>query len=296
MGAFTWPNKVTNDIADLLKCTTSGHVSIPQSALSKDVPGSRHTQTHQNVQGSTKVVDVIKEPLDILHEETEPVPAGPQAPLGPIDRLVAAKKSRKIGKKVNESARSCRSAEDYHVKFLPEPKIRQLVDAHSVALELTRSRKGSFVAQEPSKFCKILTILYLIGLPTKIRLFVSKGINDAHLPFSRAKITNDTIALKSTKDSDAPLISFPKRGDTEDFLKCQWSVQAYIFHAPQDDQIPHHTIDDAVILPFLRQKMTGRQGVSGKVVRTKIHPSHHFWDWNKEKVHPKAVFGTCFLT
>lgn len=228
-----------------------------------------------------------------------PTPAsthvGTQASLEPLDRLSLANKSRNIGRKVIEAARSSRSV-DYRVKFISELNVRQLVDRDAVILELKRSRKGPLTTQEPWKLCKILTILYLMGRPTKLRLFVSKSVNDMHLPFSGVRDSDNTTALRSTKDPHAPLIMLDDRADTENFLRHQWAVLAHVFRPQQDEPIPHYTIEDEVILPFRGQNLTARQGASGKVFWTSIDPDHHHWDWNKGKVSFRGNICTRSLT
>lgn len=234
--------------------------------------------------------------------QTEPVSQAPdrqagtftanksqQPHLGPIDRLVAAKKSRQISKKVVETARQSRSL-DYHIKFLSEQKIRELVDSAAVSLELTRSRKGSLGTPCPERFRKILTILYLLGLPTKVRLFVLRDACDEDLPFEISAETrnNGSTGLRSKKNPKAPLVYFKRRGDAEEFVQHQWSVMVHVFSPLGGSKIPHYTLQDCEVLPFTGQKPMNRQGASGEVFRTWIHPDHHFWEWNKAEVchHP----------
>jgi hypothetical protein len=209
-----------------------------------------------------------------------------QPHLGLIDRLAASKKSRTLSGKVTEYSRRARSL-DYHTKFLSEQKIRELVNPGAVSLELTRSRKGSLVTQEPGQYCKILTILYLIDLPTKIRLFVLGGISDAHLPLEvidHKKDKDGAIPLRSVQDKSSSLVYFKNRGDAKDFVKHQWSVLAHVFLQSKESHVPHHILHDNEVLPFRGHVLMSRQGASGEVFRTWIDPDHHCWERYKTKV------------
>lgn len=287
---FTWPNRVTDDRSDISEPTTKGHAISPTLAFDKNAIAYEDNQVFYNAQkGAENHRETDKQqPSHVLEKKYVPTTTekGGESILRPIDRLVAAKKSRKTTRKVVECARLFRST-DYHAKFLPEQKIYELVDPKAVSLELKRSRKGPLGTQTPEKFCKILAILYLLNLPTKIRLFVLSGVCDEHLPFEippGVKRSDGTTALRSVKDETASLVFFKRLGDAEDFVKNQWSVLAHVFHPPKDTQILHDILHDDEILPFCSLKPTVRQGVSGNVFQAYIHPGHHCWDWNKEKV------------
>jgi hypothetical protein len=285
----TWPNRVTDVNADVSDSLTNGHVPLPTSAFNngpKPVKGSQvsqPTRISSEKHGEKDKQAAARGPAKKARPTTTNKAA--HETLGPLDRLKAAKRSYEISKKVVGAARQCRSL-DYHVKFLPEQRIPELVDSSSISLELTRSRKGSLMTYAPELFRKVQTILYLIDLPTKIRLFVSNNVCDADLPLELlpgTKESDKSITLRSIKHPEVQ-VTFRKRLDAEDFVKHQWSVLAYIFHPRTNAKVPHHKLRDDEILPFQGQKLVGRQGSSGKVFETRIHPDHHFWDWNKERV------------
>jgi sRNA-binding protein len=285
----TWSNRVTDVNADVSGSLTNGHVPLSTSASDNEAKPVKGTQVSQPTQTSTEKHSERDKQVAARGPEKKARPTTTNKvaheTLGPLDRLKAVRKSYEVSKKVVGAARQCRSL-DYHVKFLPEQKIPKLVDSSSISLELTRSRKGSLVTHAPELFVKVQTVLYLIDRPTKIRLFVSNNVCDADLPLEvlpETKESDKFITLRSIKHQENR-VTFRKRSDAEDFVKNQWSVLAYIFHPRTNAKVPHHRLRDDEILPFQGQKLVGRQGSSGKVFETRIHPDHHFWNWNKEKV------------
>lgn len=204
-------------------------------------------------------------------------------PLGPLDRLRAANRSRQIRNRVTSALRR---SHEYHVRFLPDSEIRKLVDADAVSLELTRSQKTQVSTRTPDSYCKILAVLYLMDLSTKIRLFVTEGLSDKDLPFCTFKNPQQDdkeVGLHSIQDPYGPSVFFKKPENAEDFVRNQWSVLAFHFTRPEGEEAPHYLIRTEEILPFESHRFVKKRD-DAEIFCTKIFPEYHHWDWNKEEV------------
>jgi hypothetical protein len=217
-----------------------------------------------------------------------------QALLGPIDWIVATQHSLKTRRRVTGLARNLRII-NTHVAFLPDEKIDKLVQPKHVNLELSRSRTKALVTDAPGKFCKILTILYLLKLPKKIRRFVQRSVRDADLPFDA--IPNESsgrCAVLRSKNRPDARVPFE---DAEDFVKHQWSVLAFAFRSLKAPRVPHYKIPSEVILPFQSHHPLDRKGASGLVYKTRIHPD--YYDWKVEskvksvKLNLRRILNCC---
>lgn len=198
-----------------------------------------------------------------------------QALLGPIDWIVATKHSLKTRRRVTGFARSFRPI-DPHVTFLPDEKINGLVEPKDVNLELSRSRTEPLVTDAPEEFRKILTILYLLKLPRKIRRFVQRSVRDVDLPFDALINTESSRRCAVLRSKNRPGAEVPFE-DAEDFVKHQWSALAYVFRPLKRPGVPHYKIPSEVILPFQSHRRLDREGASGQVYKTRIHPDYYYW-------------------
>jgi hypothetical protein len=220
----------------------------------------------------------IKEPPPLDKESSiEPAHANntPQALLGPIDWIVATKHSLKTRRKVTGFARNFRPI-DPHVTFIPDKKIDQLVKPQDINIELSRSRTEPLVTDAPEEFRKILTILYLLKLPRKIRRFVQRSVRDVDLPFDnfiKIESSGKRAVLRSRNRPDAE-VPFE---EAEDFVKHQWSALAFVFRPLKRPGVPHYKIPSEVILPFQSHRRLDRRGASGQVYKTRIHPDYYYW-------------------
>lgn len=198
-----------------------------------------------------------------------------QALLGPIDWIVATKHSLRTRRRVTGFARSFRPI-DPHVTFLPDEKIEKLVGPKDVILELSRSRTEPLVTDSPEEFRKILTILYLLKLPRKIRRFVQRSVRDMDLPFDAFTSTEPSGRCAILRSKNRPDAEVPFE-DAEDFVKHQWSALAFVFRPLKRPGVPHYKIPSEVILPFQSHCRLGRKGAFGQVYKTRIHPDYYYW-------------------
>jgi hypothetical protein len=175
----------------------------------------------------------------------------------------------------------------YHeYKFVPESKLREIVTAEVVQNELQKSNYSNLrrmktrpiTVTDGSAYQKILTILYLIKQPSKIRMFVKHGICDQDLPLVKCPILNKNRSLpglKSAKKPAAVPIKFKRRDYTEEFFENQWRVLAPCFAGSNESGVQHSRLEPQSILPFVSHTKISRQGGFSDVYRTEIYPDHH---------------------
>ena len=182
--------------------------------------------------------------------------------------------------------------------FLPEVEIEKIVTSAVVQRELSNSNYSKFgrigkqrlSIDDGTPYVKILTVLYLMKQPSKIRLFIKSGVCDKHLPLERdphSDRLDGSYSLISRYDSEAGLISFKRQDYAEEFLEHQWSVLVPIFIGADGAAIPHVDLDSETILPFLTYTEVPKRGGSSRVFETEIHPEHDRLD--KMKVRYNVV-------
>lgn len=175
----------------------------------------------------------------------------------------------------------------YQQKFIPEQQIRNIVRDEVIQAELHRSNrpigkpwrilKAPIVTEAYGSYRRVMTILFLMKRPSKIRLFVKSGLRDDHLPFKKTElpgVANRSIVLTSHNVPEAPSMEFVKPEDADEFLDRQWSVLAPIF-IQSDGIIRHYDFEHRTILPFLPETTIAKKGGSSTVLEAKIHPDHH---------------------
>ncbi|CAN9147745.1 unnamed protein product [Alternaria sp. RS040] len=213
-----------------------------------------------------------------------------ETPYGLIRKCVDDVTSQRIGWKLKSVAQKHRSI-DYHVQFLPSSSIGKVLGKSAVLLELSRHKAAIPKGAEPDKYQKILAVLYLTKMPNAIETFVSTGVNDAYLPFDEATVAVEgvhRVGLRSRRQPDICCAPFTDEGDTRSFLQQQWSVIAHVFDEAEGNHVPFYHLDRETILPYREYHPTGRKGAYGKIYRTKIHPDHHPWNWNKKAAYRKS--------
>lgn len=196
---------------------------------------------------------------------------------GVIQRLA----STAIGWKVKKTARKYRS-QDWHVFFLPEDEIEKIIRSNMVISTLRRSTAPIQSIDEPNRYKKILAVLYLMGRPSKLRLFVERRIRDTDLPL---KLSHEAVDPKkiilSCEGSQSPsTIHFKRSEDAEAFYNYQWSV---IPHRFTESNLPIR-LEDGRIVPFESYGNSVNKGAYGIIYKARVHPSYHPWHKDKNKV------------
>ncbi|USP72903.1 uncharacterized protein yc1106_00177 [Curvularia clavata] len=168
--------------------------------------------------------------------------------------------------------------------FIPDKKLREIVTAETVCAELKKSNYSNLrriharpvTVEDGGEYQKILAILYLIKLPSKIRKFVKYGVCDKDLPLVACENSKDASSpkLRSGHDCTAHPIRFKRKEYIQDFLDTQWEVLAPIFPWTGGDHIWHRRLMPETIIPFISHDRTAQGGYS-KVLKTKIYPTHH---------------------
>jgi hypothetical protein len=173
-----------------------------------------------------------------------------------------------------------------HLKqdFLPDSQIEKLVTAHEVEAELNKANysivklsrisKPPVRAENSEKYKKILTILYFMKQPSKIRRFVKYGVDDSHLPFDSTR-SGAVFGVRRRGDPKATFIKFNKRVDAEEFVDRQWGVLSPVFMATNGTEVPHCNLEADVILPFRVKTSLAREGASGQVFKVQINHENH---------------------
>jgi hypothetical protein len=208
-----------------------------------------------------------------------------ETPYGLLQKCVDDVTSQRISRKLKSVAQKHRSA-DYHVQFLPSSKIGKILGKSAVLLELSRHKAIIPEGAEPDEYQKILAVLYLTKMPSVIGAFVTAGVSDAYLPFDETTVAVDgvhRVGLRSRRQSNICCAPFAYPSDTRSFLQQQWSVIAHVFDKAEGNHVPSYHLDRETILPYREHDPTGRKGAYGRIYRTKIHPDHHPWNWNKKE-------------
>lgn len=170
-------------------------------------------------------------------------------------------------------------------RFIPNSHVREIVTAEAVRIELEKSNYSTFrrihkdpvTTEDHSAYKKILTILYLIKKPSKIRTFVNCGVCDKDLPLVIYQSSNRPHRLPELRsrcnDSARPII-FRRRDYTDDFFHSQWRVLAPVFSKDEEGRDPRIILEPEAILPFISHSKVTQGGFSD-VYKTEIHPDHH---------------------
>lgn len=164
-----------------------------------------------------------------------------------------------------------------HRHFLPHSELRK-IGGHEVRRALSMSRKAAISVETPELYRKLLVVLCLIKLPTKVRMFIQSRICDADLPLCVAEVPGkrrDTRVLQSKNGSGTNTVRFKWKSDAEDFYRRQWVVLAPTFITSEDNPVPHHTLQSKEVLPFYSSHQNGRGGSYGEVSYVEICADHH---------------------
>ncbi|EMD92317.1 hypothetical protein COCC4DRAFT_69688 [Bipolaris maydis ATCC 48331] len=179
-------------------------------------------------------------------------------------------------------------------RFIPNSHVRDIVTAEAVRIELEKSNYSTFrrihknpvTTEDHSAYKKILTILYLIKKPSKIRMFVTCGVCDKDLPLVIYQGSNRPHCLPElrSRDNDSALpIIFRRRDYTDDFFHSQWRVLAPVFARDEEGRDPRIVLEPEVILPFISHSKITEGGFSN-IYKTEIHPDHHSLGTNSGNV------------
>ncbi|EUC46751.1 hypothetical protein COCMIDRAFT_4172 [Bipolaris oryzae ATCC 44560] len=171
-------------------------------------------------------------------------------------------------------------------RFVPNSHVREIVTSEAVRIELDKSNYSTFrrihkdpvTTEDYSAYKKILTILYLIKKPSKIRMFVSYGVCDKDLPLGIHQTSNKPHCLpelRSRSNHSARPIVFRRRDYTDDFFHSQWKVLAPVFGNHEERRDRPIVLEPEVILPFISHSKVTRESGFGDVYKTEIHPDHH---------------------
>ena len=198
-------------------------------------------------------------------------------------RYEAKCQSRLLREKIVKYARNHRSPLDPLVQLLPDPIVEELVKIETVRMELSRSKKPELRVLGLQNYRKGLAVLYLMKLPTKIRLLVEHEVQDRDLPLELVagiEGGKSCLFLKSRVSPKAAKFRFKKDVDNQEFERLQWSVLVFAFPGQQTRGVPHYEILHQEILPFRRQKSVDRRGAYGQVYETEVYSEHHDWPGN----------------
>lgn len=175
----------------------------------------------------------------------------------------------------------------YHNQFLPRSHITKPEIEQAIAAALYKSRQNLRNRLQPWKskvdstkgksYQKIFVILSIMSRPSKIRLFVKRGVSDTDLPLERipsAISTRGQHQLRSRSNPGATPLSFSKRKDVDDFVQTQWAVLAPDFELVEGKPIPHRDLEPEAVPPFTSMARA-EAGGHGQVFRTETHPDHY---------------------
>jgi hypothetical protein len=204
---------------------------------------------------------------------------------GVIQRYQRYVASTAISWKVKKTARKYRS-QDWHVSFLPDDEIEKMIRPNVVMSALYRPLALIQSIDDPNRYKKILAVLYLMGRPSKLRLFVERRIRDTDLPLKLIREPFDMqqhpkkITLSCEGSQSPSTIQFKRSEDAEAFYKHQWSVIAHKF---TESNLPIR-LEDSRIVPFESYGNSVNKGAYGVIYKARVHPSYHPWHKDKNKV------------
>lgn len=185
-------------------------------------------------------------------------------------------------------------------RFISNDRIKQLIRIEPVTCELEKSMDAEQSRQLAEKICrdvkvststgqvkhksfrKIFTILVRIREVSMISRFVEADISDLDLPLYR---TADGAGLcrrddhgNSNNEQNKCCYGWSFFG-MEDFERYQWMTLAPCFEESQYNSVPHLTLRDGTVLPFIQippeEDDSERNGGYGRVFMRRIHPEFH---------------------
>ena len=169
--------------------------------------------------------------------------------------------------------------------FLPHGKLEDLVTAEVVQMELDKSNcsklarmRSPITVEDGSAYLKILSILYLMKQPSKIRIFAKNKVCDIHLPLERCSESKKDIGyhvLRSRYKKGAAHVKFKRRDYADDFFENQWKVLVPILVGNGEGRVLPGVFEPESILPFISHDGVLKQGGSSDVFKTEIHCDHH---------------------
>lgn len=187
--------------------------------------------------------------------------------------------------------------------FIPVDVLDELMTYQNVKEELRQmdpKMEEQCLARYANYICtsakKIFAILLCGQNRCFIFSFVDEGISDKDLPFVRCSLENDCPASRPNhqfilckrdhseckredhRDCGIKALSSRSRDITRDFCRDQWLVQAPVFEKSSTGEIPHHDLDNNVILPFIEdreaQESQTKSGGYSHVWGVRIHSAH----------------------
>ncbi|KAJ8110946.1 hypothetical protein OPT61_g6344 [Boeremia exigua] len=173
-----------------------------------------------------------------------------------------------------------------HRPFLRNSKFNE-IHGSDVCTALEKSRKTRISVDDPQNYRRILFVLGLLKLPTKIRKFIKHGVCDADLPLCIVGLWKNTRMLRSRDSLKTNTVKFGWL-DAEDFCRRQWVVLPPKFGACKSNAktdaktdaksdtkvVPHYELDSKAAMPFKKTSVI-REGSYGEVTQVEIFPDHH---------------------
>lgn len=163
-----------------------------------------------------------------------------------------------------------------HRYFLPSSRIHEVQET-DIQTAVSKSQKTLIPVRKPERYRKIFFVLCLMKLPTKIRMFIENQVDDEDLPLcvTGTGLLGVSRVLKSQAETHSRTVKFRWNWDAEDFCKRQWVVLAPVFRRTKSTKIPHHSLHDRAVLPFVCSDEDAGEGSYGKVTRVEMSPHHH---------------------
>lgn len=128
-------------------------------------------------------------------------------------------------------------------------------------------------------FKKMFAILLLLDRGWEIVLFVDADINDSQLPLKAVYVNgyNSTPRMRLASDPDVPLacLSGWSAMMHELFEQTQYSMLAPFFARGARRQAKFYQLSEKVVLPWIKEERSNREGGYGWISKVEIHSSHH---------------------
>jgi len=182
---------------------------------------------------------------------------------------------------------SMQPSTDMATEFCPNSAQAELISERLIRqhLQLLPGFSDKDIQNTSAKICremdghrKIFAILVLVGVPARIRHFLSSqpSVSDADLPFTKKEHGPGGAQVYRHGDSVNPLKCFNSlwnRLEINRFLEFQWKFLAPSFSRGAEKPVIDQRFEPEIILPFSWKSLG--QGSGGEVFRAEIHPSHH---------------------
>ncbi|KAF1924143.1 kinase-like protein [Didymella exigua CBS 183.55] len=198
--------------------------------------------------------------------------------------------SKALAWKVRTLAHQHRSV-DWHVPFLPSADLERLIAGNAVLSALSAAKREKPIIGSPVNYRRILAVLHLMKRPSKIHVFLTRGVCDADLPLEPLDDGSTivrTLSLRSKNNKKAPTITFNRSEDAQGFCEQQWSVIAHKFTKLDRFYV---RLEKEIVLPYMEYRRTERGGGEGEIYLTRIHPDYH--PWHRETAECKRNRKTC---